>query len=115
MNPTEQPHTLTHEEIDALEGRELRDAVTRALDRDMLRRYGEQMAGGRWFIRMDHDAALALCEELGCDIAIHFAAEPDCWWRLRLSDPSWAQGDFSACGKTIAEAALRCWLKWKLA
>jgi len=115
--------TLTSKQIGELSGRELGLAVAVALgwERDDL---GWSDVMQHWqtsdydpipYWPKNHDAAIALCEELGCDIRMRFNAEPDCWWRLRLSDPSWTPTEFVACGTTIAEAALRAWLKWKTA
>ena len=122
--------TLTHDEIDGLEGRELELAVARALGHEHVEWGFGRVRSASSQLRLnagaylkedfpswstDHYAAMALCTELGCDINIHFNAEPDCWWHIKLSDPIWTPTNFSACGKTIGEAALRCWLKWKLA
>ena len=99
--------TLTHDEIDGLSGRELDEKIAIALN------------GGEWpgldavYRRHeDTDAALALCVETGWLFKITYHS----MWEVWLTKVNWEiDGCFHATGNTLAEAALRAWLKWKAA
>lgn len=97
---------LTHKQIDALSGREL-EAAVRA-------RLAERSPLKIDLFLNDTDATLALLAEnpRGCDMRVRTRKGVTYIITIRAKH-GW--NDVRATGDTLAEAGLRCWLKWELA
>ena len=92
--------TITSEQIDELEGRELESAVWRLVDNPT-----------GYFDPNDIGAALGLCMETGFKLWLMYFPGVECSWKAELVQPS-PYIVFEACGTIAAETLLRCWLKW---